>query len=214
MCVGCSQGIPFRIWLAHYGSINFVLVIYSVLLKKKYNVLLRPCMSSYQTRKTETSLYYENTPIQIHNKLFFYTSFIFPLIITKIRPSSFKIISWEKLEVSALFQSAQHVRNMSSYKTVKAPTTPDQKILRKTEISTTKKKKKRFLPQNEVCFHNTGKFLCLMKTILCHTKNRANSTFLPVKGTQIWPKKRPTLWEANNASKVPRRQRVICRGYL
>ena len=46
------------------------------------------------------------------------TSFIFPLIITKMRPSSFKIISWAKLEVSALFQSAQHVRNMFSYKSV------------------------------------------------------------------------------------------------
>ena len=46
------------------------------------------------------------------------TSFISPLIITKMRPSSFTIISWTKLEVSALFQSAQHVRNMFSYKSV------------------------------------------------------------------------------------------------
>ena len=46
------------------------------------------------------------------------TSFIFPLIITKMRPSSFKIISWAKLEVSAPFQSAQRVRNMFSYKSV------------------------------------------------------------------------------------------------
>ena len=40
------------------------------------------------------------------------------MIITKMRPLSFKIISWAKLEVSALFQSAQHVRNMFSYKSV------------------------------------------------------------------------------------------------
>ena len=46
------------------------------------------------------------------------TSFIFPLIITKMRPSRLKIISWAKLEVSALFQSAQRVFNMSSYKSV------------------------------------------------------------------------------------------------
>ena len=46
------------------------------------------------------------------------TSFIFPLIITKMQPSSFKIISWAKLKVSALFQSAQHVRNIFSYKSV------------------------------------------------------------------------------------------------
>ena len=46
------------------------------------------------------------------------TSFIFPLIITKMRASSFKIISWAKLEVSALFQSAQRVRNMFNYKSV------------------------------------------------------------------------------------------------
>ena len=163
-------------------------------------------MSSYQTRKTETSLYYENTPIQIHNKIFFYTSFIFPLIITKIRPSSFKIISWEKLEVSALFQSAQHVRNMFSYRSVKAPTTPDQKILRKTEISTKKKKKKKKKQQqkkknkNKTIFYPKMKFVFKYRKIslynennICHTKNRANSTFLPVKGTQIWPEKRPIL---------------------
>ena len=35
-----------------------------------------------------------------------------------MRPLSFKIISWAKLEVSALFQSHQHVRNMFSYKNV------------------------------------------------------------------------------------------------
>ena len=46
------------------------------------------------------------------------TSFISPLIITKMRPSSFTIISWTKLEVSALFQSAQYVRNMFSYQSV------------------------------------------------------------------------------------------------
>ena len=44
------------------------------------------------------------------------TSFIFPLIITKMRSSSFKI--FHGLEVSALFQSAQHVRKMFSYKSV------------------------------------------------------------------------------------------------
>ena len=28
-----------------------------------------------------------------------------------------------------------------------------------------------------------------MKTILCHTEKHAKSTFLRVKGTQIWPEK-------------------------
>ena len=28
-----------------------------------------------------------------------------------------------------------------------------------------------------------------MKTILCHTQSHANSTFIPVKGTQIRPEK-------------------------
>ena len=41
------------------------------------------------------------------------TSFISPLIITKMQPSSFTIISWTKLEDSALFQSAQQVRYKS-----------------------------------------------------------------------------------------------------
>ena len=76
-----------------------------------------------------------------------------------------------------------------------AHATPDQKILRKTGISkkqTKKKKKKKkkkiFYPKMKF-FHITGKILCLMKTILRHTQNHANSTFFRVKGTQIWLEK-------------------------
>ena len=70
------------------------------------------------------------TELIISDSIFFYiikytpqnnlrtTSFISPLIITKMQPSSFSIISWTKLEVSALLQSAQHVCNMFSYKSV------------------------------------------------------------------------------------------------
>ena len=66
-----------------------------------------------------------------------------------------------------------------------APTMPDQRILRKTVIS----KITIFYPKMKF-FHNTRKILCLMKTILCHTQNHANSTFLRVKGTLIWPEKK------------------------
>ena len=61
------------------------------------------------------------------------TSFIFPLISTKMRPSSFKIISWAKVKVSALFQSAQNVRNIFSYKSVNS-TMPDERVLKKREL--------------------------------------------------------------------------------
>ena len=148
------------------------------------------------------------------------TSFIFPLIITIMRPSSFKIILWAKLEVAALFQSAQHVRNMSSYKSVNGTNIARPKDSKKNGFQKKQKKKKQkkkkndFLPQNEVFFTIAEKILCLMKTIPCQTHNHANSNFLQVKGTQLWPEKRPTLWEAKNASKVPHRQRIICRGYL
>ena len=71
------------------------------------------------------------------------TSFIFPLIITKVRPSSFKIISWPKLEVSALFQSAQHVRNMFSYKSVNGTNKARTKDSKKNGNFKKKKKKKK-----------------------------------------------------------------------
>ena len=99
------------------------------------------------------------------------TSFIFPLIITKMRPSSSKIISWAKLEVSALFQSAQHVRNVFSYKSVNGTNNARPKESKKNGNLQKKKKKKKkdFYPKMNF-FHNTRKFLCLMKTILCHNK--------------------------------------------
>ena len=112
------------------------------------------------------------------------TSFIFPLIITKMRPSSFKIISWAKREVSALFQSAQHVRNMFSCKSVNGTNNTRPKDSKKNGDF----QNSDFYPKMKF-FHNTGKILCLMKTILCQTQNHANSTFLRVKGTQIWPEK-------------------------
>ena len=108
------------------------------------------------------------------------TSFIFPLIITKMRPSSFKIISWAKLEVSALFQSAKHVCNMFSYKSVSGTNNARPKDSKKNGNF----QKTIFYPKMKF-FHNTGKILCLMKTILCHTQNHAKSTFLRIKGTQI-----------------------------
>ena len=71
-----------------------------------------------------------------------------------MRPLSFKIISWAKLEVSALFQSAQHVRNMFSYKSVNGTN----------NAKPNDSKKKRefpendFLPQNKVFFTIPEKF--------------------------------------------------------
>ena len=65
----------------------------------------------------------------------------------------------------------------SATKVSMAPTTPEQKILRKTGMSKkqnkrkqTKKKTNEFYPKMKV-FHNTGKILYLMKTILCHTQS-------------------------------------------
>ena len=87
-----------------------------------------------------------------------------------MRPSSFIVNSWTKLEVSALFQSGQHVRNMFSYKSANGnnnarprdskkngnppPPTPPQK-----------KKKKRFLP------HNVFFFSKYQKTYLFNENN-------------------------------------------
>ena len=113
------------------------------------------------------------------------TSFIFPLIITKMRPLSFKIISWAKLDVSALFQSAQHVRNMFSYKSVNGTNNARPKVSKKNGNF----QKTSFIPKWSFFFHITRKILCLMKTIFCHTQTHANSTFLRVKGTLIWPVK-------------------------
>ena len=73
------------------------------------------------------------------------TSFISPLVIPEMRPSSFTNISWKKLEVSALFQSAQHVRSMFSYKTVNATNNTRPKDSKKNGYF----QKKQFLPQNE-----------------------------------------------------------------
>ena len=75
------------------------------------------------------------------------TSFISPLIIAKMQPSSFTIISWTKLEVSALFQSALHVRNMFSYKSVNGTNNARPEDSKKIGNF----QKTIFLPQNEVC---------------------------------------------------------------
>ena len=55
-----------------------------------------------------------------------------------------------------------------------------------------KKKKNDFYPKMKV-FHNTGKILCLMKTILCHTQSHANLTLIRIKTHTCGQKKRPTL---------------------
>ena len=95
------------------------------------------------------------------------TSFISPLIITKMRPSSFTIISWTKLEVSALFQSAQHVRNMFSYQSVNCTNNARPKESKKREFPKT-----RFLPQNEVFFSKYRKnSLFNENNTLSHTKS-------------------------------------------
>ena len=94
------------------------------------------------------------------------TSFISPLIITKMRPSSFTIISWTKLEVSALFQSAQHVRTMFSYKSVNGTNNARPKDSKKTGIS-----KKGFLPQNEVFSRYWKNSLFNENNTLSHTKS-------------------------------------------
>ena len=124
------------------------------------------------------------------------TSFIFPLIITKMRPSSFEIISWAKLEVSALFQSAQHVRNMSSYKSVNGTNNARpkdsktngnfQKKKNKKKKNKTKKNKRFFTPKMNVS-HNTRFFLNENNTL--GQQNHKNSTFFTVKDTQIWPER-------------------------
>ena len=66
----------------------------------------------------------------------------------------------------------------SATKMSMAPTTPDQKILRKNgnfqkKKKKKKKKKKDFYPKMKLLFffQNTGKILCLMKTILYHTQS-------------------------------------------
>ena len=102
------------------------------------------------------------------------TSFISPLIITKMRPSSFTIISWTKLEVSALFQSAQHVRNMFSYKSVNGTNNARPKDSKKNgnfQKKKTKKKKKRFLSQNEVFSQYRKNSLFNENNTMSHTKS-------------------------------------------
>ena len=137
------------------------------------------------------------------------TIFIFPLIITKMRPSSFKIISWAKLEVSALFQSAQHVRNMFSYKSVNGTNNARPKDYKKNGNF----QNNDFYPKMKF-FHNTGKILCLMKQYSVTLKIMQTQLSFEWKAHRYGQRKRPTFWEAKNASKVPHRQWIICRGYL
>ena len=84
------------------------------------------------------------------------------------------------------FNQLKMFATCSATKESMAPITPDQNILRKTGIS--KKKKKRFYPKMKF-FSKYRKILCLMKTILYHTQSHANSTFIRVKDTLIWPEK-------------------------
>ena len=81
-----------------------------------------------------------------------------------MQPLSFKIISLAKLDVSALFQSAQRVRNMFSYKSVNGTNNarPNDSNkngnLKKKKKQKKKKKKKTFFTQNEVFFTIPEKF--------------------------------------------------------
>ena len=63
-----------------------------------------------------------------------------------MQPSSFTIISWTKLEVSALFQSAQQVRNMITHKSVNGTNNARPEDSKKNGNF----QKNDFLPQNEV----------------------------------------------------------------
>ena len=65
-----------------------------------------------------------------------------------------------------------------------AQTLSAQKILRKWEFL-----KNDFLPQNDAFFQNIWNFLFLVKTMIYPKRNIANSTFLGVKDTRIWPEK-------------------------
>ena len=95
------------------------------------------------------------------------TSFIFHLIITKLRPSSFKIISWAKLEVSALFQSADNVLNMFSYKSVNGTNNARPKDSKRNRNF----QKTIFYPKMKF-FHDTGKIsLFNENNTLSHTKS-------------------------------------------
>ena len=123
-----------------------------------------------------------------------------------MRSSSFTIISWTKLEVSALFQSAQHVRNKFCYNSVndnnarpkdskkngnfKNKKQLQQKKTNKKQNKTKKKKKTIFTPKGSFFFFIIPEFFfCLLKTILCHTRSHANLTFIRVTDKKIWPEK-------------------------
>ena len=109
------------------------------------------------------------------------TSFISPLINTKMRPSSFTIISWTKLEVLALFQSTQYVRNMFSYKSVIGTNNARPKDSKKNgnlkKKNKKKNKKKRFLPQNEVFSLYRKNSLFNGNNTLSHTKSCKQPSF-------------------------------------
>ena len=96
------------------------------------------------------------------------TSFIFPLIITKMRPSSFKSYFLGKTgSLGFFFSQLNMFATCSATKVSMAQTMSDQKILRKTGIS-----KNRFFfcyPKMRI-FHNTGKSL-FNEQILSHIKS-------------------------------------------
>ena len=94
----------------------------------------------------------------------------------------------------------------SATKVSMAPSTLDLKILRKTGIS----KKNRFLHQNEVCSKYRKKSLFNENNTLSHTKSCKLNLHSSKRHTDTAKKKRTTLWEAKNGSKVPHRQRIVC----
>ena len=102
-----------------------------------------------------------------------------------MRPSGFEIISWAKLEVSALFQSAQHVRSMFSYKSVNGTNNARPKSSKKNGNF----QKKIFYPKMMFFFiipeNFFVKFLCLMKTILCHTHKKTTTKKQEAHGPRV-----------------------------
>ena len=114
-----------------------------------------------------------------------------------MRPSNFKIISLAKLEVSALFQSAQHGRNMFSYKNVNGTDNARSKDSKKHGNF----QKNDFLPQNEL-ISQYRKIPLFNENNTMPQQNHANSTFFRVKGTQIWPEKEANPFER---LKIPRK---------
>ena len=109
------------------------------------------------------------------------TSFIFPLIITKMRPSSFKIISWAKnWKSQPYFNQLNMFATCSAIKVSMAPTKDSNK--------NGNFQKNNFLPQNEL-FSQYQEISLFNENSTLSQQNHANSIFFRVKSTQIWPEK-------------------------